>query len=151
MRPDRQSESLSIELPDGRKVRLVEVANPRGLSDHQVRLMVQALDGVMILEHPERPAARLSVRISAAAAEPPRIGVLPVADDGDLQDPEAALPLEALRRAFVEDVRGDSDWPALFERMWQPLDELIAPVTGDGRGVPQPVASTASPTSTEAS
>ncbi len=138
MRPDRQSESLGIELADGRRVRLVEVAKPQGLSAEQLRLMARALDAVMILEHPDQTAAKasppgddLSTRIASGADPPPVIGTLTIDGSRNLRDAGAALPLEAVRRAFVEDLHGDVDWQALFDRMWQPLNDLID--AGKGR------------------
>ncbi len=128
MRPNRQSESLGIELAGGRKIRLVEVANPGGLSAERIRLMAQALDAVMILEQPhqlDQTATDLEAQIASAAKPPPRIGTLRIDNGRDLHALQAALPLEAVRRAFVEDVAGDVDWQALFDRMWRPLEELL--------------------------
>ncbi len=124
----RQSESLGIELAGGRRIRLVEVANPHGLSAELLTLMARALDAVLILEQPDQTAADLSARL--AAVDPaPRIGTLAVDDRQRLDDPGAALSLEAVRRAFVEDIGAEVDWRALFDRMWRPLDDLLEPST----------------------
>ncbi len=125
----RQSESLGIELADGRRIRLVEVANPHGLSAELLTLMARALDAVLILEQPDQTAADLSARIGAV--EPaPRIGTLAIDDRQELGDAGASLSLEAIRRAFVEDLGRDVEWQALLERMWRPLDDLLeAPAT----------------------
>ena len=149
MRPNRQSESLGIELADGRRIRLVEVANPQGLSAQRIRLMAQALDAVMILKPSDQTAAEgsaaplqgdLGARIAAAGSPSPRIGSLRI-DDGasaarDLADlgdqAEAALPLEAVRRAFVRDVHADVDWQGLYDRMWRPLDDLLKRSANEG-------------------
>ncbi len=131
MRPDRQSESLSIELPDGRKVRLVEVARPDRLSDAQVRLMARALDAVMFLEAPEPKPSDLPQRVASAAPALPT-GALAIGAGGDLREAAGPLPLETIRRTFVEDLAADVDWPAVFERMWRPLDALLG-----GAGAPR--------------
>ncbi len=125
MRPDRQSESLSLELPDGRKVRLVEVANAQKLSAEQLRLMNRALDGVMILEEPQKTAAELTARLASAGGTSPPSATLAIGNDGELSEAWERLPLEGVRRAFVEDVHREVDWPSLFEGMWQPLGELL--------------------------
>ena len=125
MRAGRQSESLSLLLPDGRKVRLVEVANPHRLSSEQIQLMNRALDGVMILEEPQGTAAELMARLSSSGA-PPRSIALAVDSAGvDLSEPRDRLPLEGVRRAFVEDFHREVDWVSLFDRMWRPLGELL--------------------------
>ncbi len=132
-RSGRQSESLGIELADGRKIRLVEVPNPRDLSPEKIQLMAQALDAVLILEAPEQKASDLKARIAAATGPSPRIGTLLVDGGADLGTAETALPLEAVRRAFVEDIAGGVDWQDLFNRMWRPLEELLEP-PGKRRG-----------------
>ncbi len=132
IRPNRQSESLGIELADGRRIRLVEVANPQNLSAEQLRMTAQALDAVIILEHPGQTAADLRVRISSAAEQPPTIGTLLIDDGMDLLGAGAALPLEAVRQAFVEDFAGDVDWQALFDRMWRPLEGLLESAPAQG-------------------
>ncbi len=129
MRPNRQSESLGIELADGRRIRLVEVANPEGISAERLTMMAKALDAIMILEQPAHTAKELLERITAAASPPPRIGRLMIDDQRGLNDSETALPLEAVRRAFVEDL-GTVDWQAIFDRMWQPLSGLLEPSAG---------------------
>ncbi len=129
MRPNRQSESLGIELTDGRRIRLVEVANPQGLSAERIRLMARALDAVMIIEQPDQTAAELKGQIASAARPAPKIGTL-VIDNGPLSSTRPALPLDAVRRAFVEDVHTNADWQALFDRMWRPLEALLQPVAG---------------------
>ncbi len=127
MRPNRQSESLGIELAGGRKIRLVEVANPQGISAERLAMMARALDAVMIFEQPDQTTADLTARIAAAAEPPPRIGTLTVDDRRDLDSPGVALPLEAVRRAFVEDLASEVDWQAQFDRMWRPLEDLLEP------------------------
>ena len=77
MRPERQSESLTVELADGRKVRLVEVARPDSLTAGQLRLMLQALDAVMIIEEQDRPADELASRLRSLAL-PATIGTVAV-------------------------------------------------------------------------
>ena len=132
MRPARQSESLSIELPDGRKARLVEVANPHQLTESQLRLMVRALDGMIILRESEQTDDDLETRIVQVAETPPLIGSLLIGahsgsrSDVDLRDADAGLPLETARRVFVRDMDTDFDWQLFFDRMWQPLAELLA-------------------------
>ena len=127
MRPNRQSESLGIELADGRRARLVEVASPGSLSPDRFRLMAQALDAVIILEQPNQTAADLASRIAAVGEPAPRIGSLAIDDGRDVSAAGAALPLEAVRRAFVEDMTGDLDWQLLYDRMWRPIGELLEP------------------------
>ena len=135
MRPNRQSESLGIELAGGRKIRLVEVANPHGLSAERTRLMAQALDAVMILEQPDQDAADLRAQIAAAAKPAPRIDSLRIDNGRDLHDARSALPLEAVRRAFVEDFTSDIDWQALFDRMWRPIAILLELSAGEAEAV----------------
>lgn len=125
MRPNRQSESLSLALSDGRKVRLVEVAKPQKLSQEQLRLMNRALDGVMILEELQGNAAQLLARLASAGPQPPSATLAVDSTGGDLAAPDR-LPLEGLRRAFVENLHGDVDWPALFDRMWSPVEGLLS-------------------------
>ncbi len=132
MRSDRQSESLSLELPDGRKVRLVEVARSHRLSDDQLRLIAQALDGVMILEEPEQKAEELMERITKLVRTPPNMTALRIdSEQGELRDPplspvgDRGLPLEGIRRAFVGDLQREVDWEVLYRQMWQPLAELL--------------------------
>ncbi len=124
MRPNRQSESLGLELADGRRLRLIEVANHAKLSPERFQLMVQALDAVMILETPDRTADDLRARLKGAG---PTLAVATLAIDDrlDVSGADDALPLEALRRAFVQDLAGDVAWDAHFERMWRPLATLI--------------------------
>ncbi len=124
---------LSIELPDGRKIRLIEVSNVHRLFADQIRQTARALDGVMILESPT-PTEDLQAHIRQCAGKSFKIATLRIDGDvGDLNDPSPwtertesdVLPLEAIRGAFVEDLRADVDWPTLFDRMWRPLDELL--------------------------
>ncbi len=127
-RSSRQSEGLGIGLPDGPKVRLVEVANPGNLTPEKIQLMAQVLDAVLILEEPGRKATDLKVSLAAAPGPSPRIGALTIDDERqDLGEAGAALSLEAVRRAFVEDMASDVDWQDLFDRMWRPLEELLGP------------------------
>ncbi len=127
MRPDRQSESLTLELSDGRKIRVVEVANPRQLSESQIKLMVKALDGVMILDDKEQPADDLKRRLAAVATPSLNVASL-VVDNATVTslDPAASsLSLEAVRQAFVENVTVDVDWSAIYQTMWRPLGDLL--------------------------
>lgn len=131
MRNNHQSESLSIELPDGRKIRLVEVAQPLQLEPGQLRLMVRALDGMMILEEPQHdaPATRkLTARLEQVAEAPLTLRRLRIdrSAAARLDDVPDALPLESARCAFVHDMSGRVDWQQFFESMWRPLDELFA-------------------------
>ena len=79
----------------------------------------------MILEAPERRGDELRARIESAAEAAPRIDTLLIDNQVGLDDPGDALPLEALRRAFVEDMGGDVDWQAYFDRMWRPIEGLL--------------------------
>ncbi|MEM7585412.1 MAG: hypothetical protein AAF560_18630 [Acidobacteriota bacterium] len=132
MRSDRQSESLSVALADGRKIRMVEVAQGHRLSDAQLRLMAQALDGVMILEEPGHAAAQLLERLNQLADKSPQAAVLRIDHaDGELRSPplspvgEDGLPLEGIRRAFVADLQRDIDWELLYQQLWQPIASLL--------------------------
>ena len=129
MRPRRQSESLTVELRSGRRIRLIEVARPARLSEGQLGLILQALDGVMILEEQDRSAAdELEARLRTAAAGSDsdatpihRVTVdrAPEAGDGD------AVPIEAIRRRFVDGLHGDVDWNVELDRLWKPFDRLL--------------------------
>ena len=132
MRPKRQSESLGLALTNGRRLRLIEVANPDNLSPERFRLMARALDAVMILETPDRAAADLRARL-ADAAPSLQVGTLAIDDHPDPGGSGVALPLEAVRRAFVEDLAGEVAWDALYERMWRPLAALAETTSGAGR------------------
>ncbi len=132
MRSKRQSQSLSLELPDGHKVRLVELARSHRLSDSQLLLMAQALDGVMILEEPEQNAAELVERITKLAKPSPNITRLRIdSEAAELRDPplspvgDRGLPLAGIRRAFVGDMQRAVDWDTLYQQMWQPLAGLL--------------------------
>jgi hypothetical protein len=137
MRPKRQSESLVVELADGRRIRLVEVARPARLSDDQLGITLQALDGVMILEDKNAtgppasglPATELEARLRTIASGLPaatpidRVAVDRTGTAG--LDDGAAVPVEAIRRAFVEEVRRGGDWDGPFERLWSPIENLL--------------------------
>ncbi len=140
MRPERQSESLNVELADGRKIRLVEVARPETLTEGQLRLMLQALDAVMIIAEQDRPADELATRLRSFAL-PAAIGAVSVdrSPDSELRrdpvgrtpggpppPPGATLPLQAIRRTFAEGGGDDLDWNDVFLRLWRPLDDLLA-------------------------
>ncbi len=144
MRSEGQSESLVVELGDGRRVRLVEVARPARLSDEQLGLAAEAFDAVVILEEKEasepaeagreRSAIALEARLRTIADHLPAtgrrtslgIGLLRVdrAVDADLED-ETAQPLEAIRAAFVEALDDRSGWAGRYERLWQPIETLL--------------------------
>ncbi|MEE8525772.1 MAG: hypothetical protein V3T72_17680 [Thermoanaerobaculia bacterium] len=148
MRPKRQSESLTVELLGGRRIRLVEVAQPARLSDGQLRFTLQALDGVMILEEKDQPgsglpgsglpADELEARLrTIAATTSDTTPIVRVAIDrtADRVTAEAeAVPLEAIRRAFVEDLRGDAGWDRQFDRLWNPFEHLLIAAAATGRG-----------------
>lgn len=129
-RPDRQSESLTVELRDGRKVRLVEVADPARLPDDQLRLVLEALDGVLVLADTRRPAGELEARIRALGEIAPALATVVLDPAGELSaEPPSALPLEALRRAFV--ARDDAAWDDWFDRLWEPIGRLLETAASD--------------------
>ncbi len=145
MRPERQSESLTVALADGRKVRLVEVARPDRLTEGELRLMLEALDAVMIIAETDRPADELMTRLRSLVATPARVGAVTVdrSPEAELRrdpavrraggpppPPGAPLPLEAVRRTFAEGGGGDLDWDEVFLRLWQPIDGLLETRSG---------------------
>ena len=136
MRPARQSESLTVELADGRKVRLVEVARPDSLSEVELRRMLEALDGVMIIEEPDRRGDELAARLRSLVVTEAKIGRASIDRSPDVAltrgpgepppPPGAPVPVEAIRRAFVEIGGDDPDWDDLCLRLWRPVDALLA-------------------------
>ena len=40
-------------------------------------------------------------------------------------DVEDAVPIEAIRRAFVEDLEGEIGWDRLFDSIWNPVERLL--------------------------
>ena len=125
--PDRLSRSLTLELNDGRHVRLVETPTFVSFSEQQLRLMADAVDGVLVLETAEaREPDGLAELL--ATAEPPTSRVLATIDrsaDTPLGLPGTSVPVEAIRRAFVHDLSSSIDWSALFDQFWQPLHALL--------------------------
>lgn len=101
--PEGQSESLTVEHADGRKLRLVEIARPETLSDAQLRLMLEAADGVLVIAEPDQQGRELAARLRSSGA-PKRIGT-PVVDRSPDRDLEA---------------NDESSW------IWRPLEDLLA-------------------------
>ncbi len=131
-RQEPRPATLSIELRDGRRIWLVELAKGYRLSNDRLRLMARALDGVLILDESEQPFTTITERIAAVATAPIATAFLRINTSTDDPDDMATnakgghvLHLEGIRRTFVEDLRKDVDWEHLYQQMWQPLRELL--------------------------
>ncbi len=136
MRAARQSESLAVELTDGRKVHLIEVANAPRLSDAQLKVMLRALDGLVILKETAARGA-LETRLRSLTSGPLEISeaVIDRDPDAEITGRREVLPLEAIRREFVGSLRAQVDWNTLFAKIWRPVDRLLPlpPTSAEGR------------------
>ncbi len=132
MRPKRQSESLTVELADGRRIRLIEVGRPSHLSDEQLRFTMQALDGIMILEEVEQSGDELEARLRAVAsdkADANRITRVTIDRAEVRAEDSGAIPIEAIRQEFLDASDRNVDWERSFDRLWSPIESLLTEPT----------------------
>ncbi len=128
MRVARQSESLAVELADGRRVHLIEVAGAPQLSKDQLHLMLKALDGLVILkENAVAQAPGLEIRLRSLTPAKLEIAeaVIDRNPDAEIAGHREGLPLEAIRREFVGSLHAQVDWNILFAKIWRPVDRLL--------------------------
>lgn len=132
LRPSHRSETLAIELADGRKVYLIDVARPHEIEDSQLKGLLEALDGAVILEdgavilEDGDDTSALESRLRSLGPESLRISTARFNRDPEA-DPEKSsdLPIEALRAAFVGHFQADVDWNEMFGRLWQPVQRAL--------------------------
>jgi len=116
--PDSQSNSVVVELADGERICLFELADASQLTAQRAALLLEAVDAVVVLDAGSRPQDDLHDRLQAAREI---TTVVPVdLLSHDLKD-GPHLPLAALRTALVDRCDRSLDWSVWADRLLAPL------------------------------
>lgn len=135
----RRALNLSLVLDGVRRVRMVEVATFDRLPKDRLELMLGTVDALLLLQSDDRPEKDLLAPLQVLGDACPPFTTVPVdgkpkklsGDDGSSDDASSAgISVEALHRAYVEDMHSDVDWEAAFEQLWKPVEDLLGRVRG---------------------
>ena len=124
----RSSRSLSLQLTDGRRLRLLEIPRLAHQDAASVDRLLERVDGLVFLEEFEGQAATQRQELATRIQNPPPTTsfCIDLSGRSPLEGLDTPFPLEALRQAFVTDFHSELDWPSLFDRLFAPVESLAA-------------------------
>ena len=133
--PRNQSQSLTVELENGRRARLLEVDGLWDRAPEVIELIERVADGFLIFEPSAGQAFPLAERLRAIGGgrgETP-LHIVPLDSGEDLPPgpalPGDPLPVDAIRQHFVTSFDRSIDWEALFDHLFAPVERLLEATT----------------------